>query len=552
MPARPPNEGNAGTTQLASSPRTAAHAEGATTPACRALWSWYRRQSDWIFVIVAAAVVCVTAFALWQTWPFTTDDAYITLRYAQNWSTYGRLDWNLDNAAPVEGYTNTLYLLLATGAMKLGYCPVLILKSLGLVALCAAALILFRLVATSANRWAALLAVILFAGYPGTIWWSVSGLETPTYVFLVLACLALFDRCERSTVLRHKRTLLCLLSLLVFLCALTRPEGPVIGIVLGGLMVAKSLFLKRTGIRILADTLCLALPFVLLYALFFVIRYDYYGRLWPNTFYCKTNQVAQPWTIAWQFIVCAQYALVVGLVAFLNPRRRPLLTLCYCFIVANTLLYYGVQPSIAHLNRHALASLALAYAVCAVGLHELFARWHTLGVTLGLGVVLWAMGYGVLINTPTLHANAAHYATRMEARAKLAHYLQSLPIKNYAIGDAGLVPYLTPDLFVYDYYGLNSTEFIAPEINRSGVAYAKWLLHQRPHAVVVVGDHPSFLPIWNETQAALLAHFTPANGYEDAGIVIGAKHDVFRYRVLLNREIEPAAYPNADVIRKQK
>jgi hypothetical protein len=487
----------------------------------------------WAFAGALLFLLTALVIGVRALWVFSTDDAYITLRYVDNWVRHGQLTWNLGEHPPVEGYSSTLYLLLAALALLTGVPPLLVWKLIGVVALVGTCLLLLRWIAPITNRWTALLATTLYACYAGTVWWAVSGLETPTYEFLLLAVLVLFDRSRQATAPSHRLRLLGATSLVVFLCGLTRPEGPVIGILLGAFLVADGIVHRETSKAIAIQALWLALPFAVLYSGYFALRYAHFGRFWPNTFYCKVANAANPWTIIAMFLETARIPLLIGLGGFLNPRQRRLLVLLYGFILLNTALYYGVDPIIGHLNRHSMISLALACTVCAIGLHELLARlrpWAVWSVPLVLSL-LTACSF--LFNLPNLIRSATRYAGRMEARAQLAAYLRHIPVADYAIGDAGLVPCLTPGVPVYDYYGLNSSEFVAPAINRDMRKYAAWLLSQRPHAVILISLNARQWMPQNERQAELAAVFNEKTGYLDQQITFGAPGDTFQYRVLL-------------------
>lgn len=349
------------------------------------------RVNNWLFAAAFLLLMITLAIGIRQLWIFSTDDAYITLRYAENWIRHGHLTWNVLETPPVEGYSSTLYLLLATLALLIGVPPLLVWKLIGVVALVGTSLLLLRWVAPLTNRWTALLATTLYACYAGTAWWAVSGLETPTYVFLLLSALVLFDRSRQATAPSHRHRLLGATSLVVFLCGLTRPEGPVVGIVLAFFLLINGVVRRETTKAIVFEALWLALPFAVLYSGYFVLRYAHFGRLWPNTFYCKVANAANPWTIIAMFLEAASIPLLIGLGGFLNVGKRRLLVLLYGFIILNTALYYGVDPIIGHWNRHAMISLALAYTVCAIGLHELLTRlrpWAAWFMPLALSLVM--------------------------------------------------------------------------------------------------------------------------------------------------------------------
>src|SRR5260221_4044570 len=82
-------------------------------------------------------VVCSTGLALADAWNFTTDDAYITLRYARHLANGQGIVWNVGEP-PLEGYSNFSFLIAAAAAIKLGVDPVLVVKWLGGAGLCRA------------------------------------------------------------------------------------------------------------------------------------------------------------------------------------------------------------------------------------------------------------------------------------------------------------------------------------------------------------------------------------------------------------------------------
>ena len=494
----------------------------------------FRRQ-DLLFTAALMLLVITLTMVIRRIWTFSTDDAYITLRYAENWLHHGRLTWNLAENPPVEGYSNTFHLLLAALALLVGAPPLLAWKLTGVAALAGTCVLLLWWITKLAERWTALLAVTFYACYAGTVWWTVSGLETPVYVFLTLSALVLFDRSRVAATPSRRNRLLGTAGVVVFLCGLTRPEGPVVGILLGLWLIAECLA-SRTPVRVsIAQTLWLALPFAFPYAAFFAARYAHFGRPWPNTFYCKAAYNGDPWTLIRAFLEVGTVPLLIGLPGFFGKAaNRWRLLLIYGFIILNTALYYGIDPIIGHLNRHLLTSLALAGAAMALGLHVLLGRVppRLRGWVASAFVLLTVCA--CLANLPNLAGAADRYAARMETRARLAAYLRSIPVADYAIGDAGMVPYQTPGVPVYDYYGLNSREFVSPAINRDISKYAAWLLKRQPHAVVLVSRHPRYRLSRNATQNALAAVFNEKTGYLDQQVSFGDPRDNYHYRVLLS------------------
>ena len=100
--------------------------------------------------------------------PYSADDSFIPLRYAENFAQHGRLNWNLDDPERVEGYSSSLYLAFAVLAIKLSLSPILMLKLLSIAALFGASFLVFNMTRSLSNRWFGLLAIAFYTGYYGT------------------------------------------------------------------------------------------------------------------------------------------------------------------------------------------------------------------------------------------------------------------------------------------------------------------------------------------------------------------------------------------------
>ena len=492
-----------------------------------------QHQKHFLFFLLTGLLGLFICYSLANVFVFTTDDAYITLRYAQNWVSFGKLDWNINNVTPVEGYSRTLYLLLSALAFKSGMDQVIVLNITGIIAFLVSLIVLFYLVSRHSNRWIGIIAVALFASYPGAVWWAVSGLETPVYVLLFLSCLTILDATMDITDAKRRHTFLFTLSFLTFLSGITRPEGPIIGLFIAGVLFLRSLVHKQKVNEMLHDLIWLAAPFLLFYGIYFSIRYAHFGKLWPNTFYCKSGYAEDMWFIIKMYLISAKFPLIIGIFAFFSKHTWRIAFILFGFIVLNTALYFGVDPMVAHLNRHTIISMALTYGICALGMHIMFTKRRALGLVFCIIFLSWQISLGIFAKTKHFNKKAIKYHARMQERTRLADFLLSISVKNYAIGDAGIVPYLTQKVTVYDYYGLNSLEFVSTQIDRNPKKFAKWLYKQAPDAVVVSTRKPG-LPR-DETQKVLFGRFTEENGYQDQGVQFGAERDSFQYRVLLKK-----------------
>lgn len=244
-----------------------------------------KRLGRLAFLLSVVAFVCFCSFQI----DFLIDDALISLRYARNLAQGHGLVFSTDGSPRVEGYTNFLQVIIETPLFWFNLStPAVIrwVKIIGIafgVGIVVVTYMLTRRV--TSDRRAAALAALFVSAIPNMAFWSVGGLETPMYIFWLVAGLYLHLIEDR-----HGRT--HILSLLLFmLAALARPEGLFFLAVVAcwDWLIA---FRCSNEKRRLALRLCCEQALVLLlYGTYFICRYRYYGYLLPNTFYARSGQV---------------------------------------------------------------------------------------------------------------------------------------------------------------------------------------------------------------------------------------------------------------------
>jgi arabinofuranosyltransferase len=236
----------------------------------------------WLLLGVAVAVLAVHSLA----YDFITDDAYISFVYARNFAEHNELVFNLGQF--VEGYTNFLWTLLIGLGMKAQIPPELTAKVLA--GLCSA--VTFVVVMATMERaigrktgWSAIPALLL-ACSSGFACWTSGGLETQLFTMLVM--IAIDGVVGAEDVAGERR--LYRTGIALALAAMTRPEGLLVGVVLGVVRLICNVVARR---RIIGKPeLVTALVFLVLWAPWFGWRYWYYGHLFPNTYYVKASG---PW-----------------------------------------------------------------------------------------------------------------------------------------------------------------------------------------------------------------------------------------------------------------
>lgn len=214
---------------------------------------------------------------------FYHDDAYITLRYAFNFLNGHGLLWN-PGEAPVEGYSNFLFLLLISALGYLGIDLQLASQLLNVLAYAGILAVLFvyaRHYERSQQRvtTAFILCSLLFVSDWNLIIWSFGGLEAVFLALLILSAVVLFVRYLESDSI----SLLVTSSVMFCLAGMTRLDSGLFIALSGFVLVIRSVAEKKYS-----HVLYFALP-GLIFIPFFVGRYWYYGDLFPNTFYAKAG-----------------------------------------------------------------------------------------------------------------------------------------------------------------------------------------------------------------------------------------------------------------------
>lgn len=205
--------------------------------------------------------------------PFTSDDSYITMRYARNAAAGQGLVFNPGER--VEGYSNPLWLGLLVIAAKLGLDLVVVAKLLGIAAglltLLFALGIILRL--TDGRNPLAYWGLLPLATSAAFAVYAASGLETILYACFLAAIVYCW-------LLDNPRAWWAM-SACALGAALTRPEG---ALVLALTVAAR--FIAPTDGRDKSRRYVLFLPPLILAALV-LLRHAYFGDWLPNTFYAK-------------------------------------------------------------------------------------------------------------------------------------------------------------------------------------------------------------------------------------------------------------------------
>lgn len=227
-------------------------------------------------VLALALAAASVALGLREAW--TTDDALLSYRYADNLVRGAGLVFN--EGERVEAFSSPLFLLVLAAGRALGADPFALSHALGLAATAIEAALLAVLTRRVTGRlWPAALCGGLFATDRIVTVWSTGGLETATFGALVTTALFLSVTCSArsSGVVR--------LAAVHVAMAAVRPEGAL----LYGLHAAWLAFTAQGTARArVVRSLNVFVPAV---ALLVLARFLYYGELLPNVYRAKVAHV---------------------------------------------------------------------------------------------------------------------------------------------------------------------------------------------------------------------------------------------------------------------
>lgn len=226
-----------------------------------------------LFWISILGIICFVSWIHQAYYDFEHDDAYITFRYAKNWASGAGPVFNLGEK--VEGYTNFLFLALLTLGIKGGIDPVFLARFMGTLS---CFLLIFGMAWFSQKMMQqkssiALWGALGIALHAGIAVWARSGMET----LLFTTCL-FFAQFRFLWEIQQKTSHWCSGGLFAIV-ALCRADG----------FLFYGFALLFLGAQKKKTWRSLSFSFLLLFLPYFFWRWNYYGFVFPNTYYAKTG-----------------------------------------------------------------------------------------------------------------------------------------------------------------------------------------------------------------------------------------------------------------------
>lgn len=444
-----------------------------------------RNRLDRYRLAVAILFIVLYFTGILLFWSQTLDDSYIIFRYAQNWILGNGIVYNTGER--VEGYTSFLWVALVALLLFFKIEPFVGVKLLGGVF----SLLTLRFVFSIAERYyssvSGWVAVGTLLAYPFFMVASLEGLETPLFTSLLLgiAWVLLCVPLSRPEVPITLGFLLALLSM-------TRPEG--VMFVIPTVIV---LWLSAEPAVRMKSVFWLLFVFVVVFGLYFLWRWQYYGLFLPNTFYAKGT--AEAYLIARGIratlsfhVKCVIFLMILALIGTYLSRGVLSTLALWGFIL--TRIVFVLLSGEAWMGHYRFSTAELPFIAILASI-PLTVFWRTKARWLVLSLYLVAFSAGIL-QIYQVYEKRREYAQGLErAHIRAAKDLKAILPRDslIACGDAGALAYIS-GLRNIDILGLNDTHIARLRGRFSDKTDPDYVMHRQPAAVVLLSFTPSSQP----------------------------------------------------------
>jgi hypothetical protein len=430
----------------------------------------------------------------------TVDDSFISLKYAKNfYSGYG-LTFNIDTNYPVEGYSNFLWILLITPFFSLGGDILLWVKCISLFLSIISLLLTYLLARKYCGSAIAMLAPLFLVSFPQFALWTVGGLETPLYIFLILLGFLLLSEVisrespvNRPSPIIKKNPLflngfLRFLSLvIVFLAiALCRFEGIILLFTAAVLLLYNYFSQKPSHPYRLSSVLLFSFIVLLSYAIYYFWRTEFYHSLLPNMFYAKVHFEISSLIHRVTDKLELLYLISPFVVLSLLKRGQSPVKRAYHITILTIVLF--ALSFLAYCEwmvgfRYALPALPFLIILAVRGLSNLITTDNSrylqraFIIALLLVTIPQTSLFG-LIQTKKVYIKAEQ--THQDIVDWLNHHASSE--ETLALWDMGLIPYYTT---LKHYYDIHLEGLLESHTNQFGYS-AEYFLNQKPDYILLM------------------------------------------------------------------
>ena len=244
--------------------------------------SYVKNKNNPLFIFVSSLAVIISFIYSYKL-KWLGDDIFIGFRYVQNFLNGNGMVYNAGER--VEGYTDFLWIILISLFSWLKLSPLITVQFLGILS-SLGTLIIFSIITHKLNNQknhfiVPFIGLSLALNYDYNVW-ATSGLETAFFGFLLSAA---FYSYFFSTYKEVKK--IFFLGLFLCLAMLTRPDAILILALSNILLLVQQIMRRVKTTNIISKIFYLNFACVLIYIPYFIWRFQYYGFLFPNTYYDK-------------------------------------------------------------------------------------------------------------------------------------------------------------------------------------------------------------------------------------------------------------------------
>ncbi|HVL01331.1 MAG TPA: hypothetical protein VM553_16050 [Dongiaceae bacterium] len=449
-----------------------------------------------------SCAVLVALTGIWINHDFYHDDAYISLRYSENFLNGLGLVWN--PSEHVQGYTNFLFVMLVYLLGYVGMDLVLASKLLGMVSF--VGLIVLVLISTrffSENTIddtkpmlpeAKIGAWVLLTSLP-LITWAMGGLESVTFTFFICAGVVA-TQCSLNS---ERQLYWAALSGLIFgLAYLLRPDGAVFGVVSGGYLLY-SVWQKRAGWAVLPVFSLAVLVIVVPYSLW---QLSFYGDILPNTYHAKSGaplevRVYTGFKYLAKFLISPPFLPAITLLLVFHTWRAGRLRQEHIFLLACCVVFGAYLFSVGGDHMQAFRMMLPIIPLMALligGLAPLYFRKLSVRqreIVFALFFIVSAAQLRDINLSPALPDPAA------DVGKVVGEYINEHWPDNslVALHTAGSTPYYAPRLQFIDMLGLNDATIARRNVTRDlMLARMQWAPgHLKGDGAYVLNRRPDYI-----------------------------------------------------------
>lgn len=266
-----------------------------------------------LFIVISVLAILVSIIYSYKL-KWLGDDIFIGLRYVQNLLAGNGLVYN--KGERVEGFTDFLWIMLISFFTWLKRDPLNTVQVLGILSsvgtLTLVSIITYKISKRTKSFILPYVTLALALNFDYNTW-ATSGLETSFFSFLLCCSFYVFFFSEMKETKRY-----IVSGLFLCLALLTRPDTILIVFLANLLFVCNLLFQRKEIVKIIKTLLFFNLAVILIYIPYFLWRYNYYGFLFPNTYYDKLGNESF-YSKGFQYIWLYFKPHFVSILAFILP-----------------------------------------------------------------------------------------------------------------------------------------------------------------------------------------------------------------------------------------